>query len=242
LSSIKIDTKKALSHMPDTIEKQLKENQAICPYCNGFGLIRIDRRDWLIDPREEYHDDFFHTCHFCNSGVVNVCRFCGEFIEKTRGDYCNCEGYQEHRKTLVEQAEKERFDKAEKITLDEAINRGIKAVVWGDDDYIFFDQDDVYEWIECEYDNNPGLTKDNCPDYVWATDAIHFSFDVGNILEDACSDLHEDAYDNLVDIEELEAFCENWIAKQDGATSYYPDYKIAVLIDKDKISWEEDND
>jgi len=57
--------------------------------------------------------------------------------------------------------------------------------------------------------------------------------DASNIIEDACSDLHEDAMDNISnkDQEELQALLDKWCEENSaGTTSYYADYKVGIIV------------
>ena len=68
------------------------------------------------------------------------------------------------------------------------------------------------------------------PKYVWGTTAVELTIDAGDILENACDELHEGAYDNLSDVEGLQKYLDEWCAKQRGTTTYYQDCKYAIEI------------
>lgn len=71
------------------------------------------------------------------------------------------------------------------------------------------------------------------PKYAYPTEKVFFSLDTDSILEQACDDLHEDAYDNLCDIKELDNFLNEWSSKQIGAATYMMNWKYAI-----EIPWE----
>ena len=50
------------------------------------------------------------------------------------------------------------------------------------------------------------------------------------IVENACEDLHEDAYDQC-DVKGLQELLDKWCAEQVGATSYYRDKTVKVKLD-----------
>ena len=74
------------------------------------------------------------------------------------------------------------------------------------------------------------------PEYVWATYPIEMSIDAIDILENATSELHEDAMSNISDKDrrELQDYLDSWCKKQTGTTTYYVDYSKAI-----RIPWEE---
>lgn len=52
-------------------------------------------------------------------------------------------------------------------------------------------------------------------------------------IADACEELHDDAYENIDDIDELQKYLDTWCDKQSGTTTYYPCYRMYVEVTKD---------
>jgi DNA-directed RNA polymerase subunit RPC12/RpoP len=106
---------------------------------------------------------------------------------------------------------------------------------------------DYYGWIQQDGPHGPygdGYWPDldeylqACEDsevepepYVWCCTATRFKLDAGQILEAALEEHYEDAYEDVIDGEELEEFIKRWNAKQTLVT-YYVDHTRLVVIDQ----------
>lgn len=88
------------------------------------------------------------------------------------------------------------------------------------------------EWEEFfeEWEANEFKDVFDRPQYVWGTVVCKINLDAENILQWACDDLHEDAYDNLVDVDELQEFLNKWAEKQTGTETYYESSTYAIEI------------
>ena len=73
---------------------------------------------------------------------------------------------------------------------------------------------------------------DNLPEVLWICEEIDISMDAANIIEDACEELHEDAYDSISgkDIDELQNFLDKWCGKQTGTNTCFPSYKEYIKV------------
>ena len=85
---------------------------------------------------------------------------------------------------------------------------------------------DIEELIE--YCNDEDIPL---PEYVWSTQKIPLSLDASSIIESACEELHEDAYENITKEDELQEFLDDWCNQQSGVDSYSVNYKYAIKID-----------
>ena len=72
---------------------------------------------------------------------------------------------------------------------------------------------------------------------LWVTSVETISIDVTNVIENACSDLHENAYERC-DEGSLQKLLDDWCKEQTGTTTYYPCFKQYVEIDWSKYSEE----
>lgn len=90
-----------------------------------------------------------------------------------------------------------------------------------------------------ELDDYCKNNKLDFPNYVWSTERSSIKLNARSILENACEELHEDAYDNIQDEEELQELLDKWCEKQTGTYTYTVDYKYAILTSKRKtsLSW-----
>lgn len=94
-------------------------------------------------------------------------------------------------------------------------------------DRYFYDLEDLFDVCEEE--------DWNIPKYVYGTqtDMMHINADY--IIEEACEDLHEDAYESIdyTDIKELQKMLDDWCKEQTCTVTYYPDYTYAIKVCRD---------
>ena len=64
---------------------------------------------------------------------------------------------------------------------------------------------------------------------MWVTTEENIHMDANNLIEYACSDLHEDAVENC-NTDELQKLLDKWCKEQTGTSTYYPCYKEYVII------------
>lgn len=164
---------------------------------------------------------------------MNTCKHCGN--ELPRGYLrCDCE------KAKLEKQEEEN------IKYQEIMSKAIK-LKYNDEQVLnmemLFSDDyshnegyfsDWEEFFEDWHDNH--TEADEKPKYVWGTECQTISIDAYDIAERACEELHEDAFDNVSDIDDLEEFLDDWCSKQTGTSTYYPNYKMLI-----EIPWELDD-
>ena len=92
--------------------------------------------------------------------------------------------------------------------------------------------EDLEEWIEDKEDENDQLiSREELR--IYGTQSIDLSMDASNIIEDSCSDLHEDAMDNISDEDknDLQELLDKWCEdNRQGTTSYYADYSVGIIL------------
>lgn len=219
------------------IIKDLQENEEICPVCKGTGL-QVDDNVYGLrnDPDKSRHFPYKHqsviSCRNCFNGVVRICRHCGKQI--VRGyTICKCEGAKLERKNKEDAKEQERLSKIKKLKYDDPIVLELEMFYLEEYPYnngYFTEWEELFEWVEGDCFDNDDFDP---PKYAYPTEKVFFSLDTDSILEQACDDLHEDAYDNLCDIKELDNFLNEWSSKQIGAATYMMNWKYAI-----EIPWE----
>lgn len=141
---------------------------------------------------------------------------------------------------LVKEEEEKRIKYQEKISKAEDVN--IKDI---DSDMWFYDEqtDDYFSDIDCfvdaykdsdEYEFDEDMMT-NLPEVLWLTDSVDISMDADSIIESACEELHEDAYENISgsDRKELQNMLDEWCSKQTGTRTVYPNYKKYVRVRKE---------
>jgi hypothetical protein len=219
------------SILPEVLIKDLQDNERICTTCNGLGVIAIqnpygikgDNSPEAKLNRFPYNHQALTLCPNCYNGVQRVCKYCGQPIKKGSITNCDCPQYVSEQETILKNKWKETVNKAQKVTEEE-----VKTMLYCEEQDKYFNSIvDFFEYWESEYDE-----KEKMPEVLWVTEEVKLSFDAGSILESACEELHEDAYDNC-SVDELQEFLDQYVEKQTGTTTYYPCFKQYVVIKKD---------
>ena len=76
--------------------------------------------------------------------------------------------------------------------------------------------------------------EDEVPAYCWPCTGKPLRLDVGDIIETACEEHHEDAADQIVGYDDLRAAIERFNAAQTCVT-YYPDYSRIIILDRERF-------
>lgn len=199
---------KLIGEKIEILPKTPKENQKLCDRCGGTG--------WLYD-RER---GFLEPCRDCYNGVIDLCPRCHN---PKRGICIN----RECRDFFDKQSEQKRYDKAIKVSFDDApkeCKEMLYSECYGYNEGYFTD---VEEFIDYCQDNEIEIPK-----YVWGTEKIKPFVSADSIVEDACENLHEDAYSNICGIDELQEFLEKWWGKQSGIDTFLVNYEYAILLNE----------
>lgn len=242
IKHISLNVSEEIKHiLPDTLEKDLQDNETICPVCHGLGVV-LDNNIYGIkgDTSEAakksmfpYNHQAIKFCPNCYNGVIRLCEYCGKPLPRGRLK-CDCE----HQRVKDEEEKRIKYQE----TIEKA-----KEVYITDlpEDTWFYDEqtDDYFSDIECfvdsykdntEYENDEEMI-DILPHVLWICDSTDISMDAGSIIEDACENLHEDALDSISykDKKELQKILDEWCAKQTGTRTVYPCYKEYVRVQKE---------
>lgn len=229
--------------LPDTLEKDLQEHEAICPVCHGLGVV-IDNNIYGIrgDTSEAskksmfpYNHQAIKFCPNCFNGVIRLCRYCGKQIRKGSIGYCDCTQYK------TKEEEENRIKYQEKIAkANEIVLKNVSTGMWlydeQMDDYFSDINSFVDAYRDCdEYDSDEEMLR-NLPQVLWLCDEIDISMDASDIIENACEDLHEDALDSISkkDEKELQDILDSWCKKQTGTRTVYPNYEKYARVE---TSW-----
>lgn len=152
-----------------------------------------------------------------------LCTTCGREIPK-KSYYTICDTCREKKELIAERA---RYDKATKCLYadypdDEKVM--LYSEIYCYNEGYFSDIDELIEY--CEGEELP------TPRYCWSTGIIDISMDADNLIESACEELWEESNSQIgtEEREKLQAFLDEWCAKQTGTRSYSVDYKYAIQI------------
>lgn len=220
--------------------KNLGENEIICADCKGTGLKLNDNPFGIKDfnhPNGKmfpFKKQTISFCQSCYNGVQQLCTYCNETLPR-HTTQCNCDQAKAERTKIRIEKDVERFNKANKITLEEALNK--YEFLYIDNFDRFIETDDFHSELEdilCdlnEGDDEFNFKKEDLRVYV--TKQTSLSFDAGSVVENNVDDLHEEASERIgkKKMDELQQLLEKWAesVKNDTLT-YYADYKIAVQM------------
>lgn len=226
-----IDIEETIRKMfPKVLIKDLQEHERICPECQGLGMT-IENNVYGIEgdtseagQREHfpYKHQALSFCQSCYNGVQKLCPYCGKPYE--RGYYhCNCEGQKKADEEKRIKKWEETVSKAKEVQ-----GSDVTTYLYCEEfDSYHPDMDDFFDNYACNYNDEQSR---RIPEQLWVCSVTEISLDANNIIESACDELHEDAYENC-DWDSLQKLLDEWCKKQSGTTTYYPCYKEYVKID-----------
>ena len=225
--------------LPGTLEKDLMDNEIICPACRGLGIvlannvygIKGDTSEVAKKSHFPYNHQAIKFCPNCYNGVIRLCEYCGKPLPRGRLK-CDCE----------QQRVKDKEEK--RIKYQETIEKAKEIDIKSASTYLYDEQTDHYfaeieDFVDeykdsTEFENDEEM-RENLPEVLWVCSKSEISMDADWIIENACEELHEDARDNISDKEEkeLQEFLDKWCEKQTGTITYYPCYKEYVKVQKE---------
>lgn len=243
MKHISIDVSKEIKNiLPDTLEKDLQEHEQICPVCHGLGVVVDDNIYGIKGDTSEaskrsmfpYNHQAIKFCPNCYNGVIQLCQYCGNQIPKRYIDKCDCVQYK------AKEEEEKRIKYQEKILKSEEIDiQNIDSDMWFYDEQTndYFSDIDSFVDVYKDYDENESDEEmmNNLPEVLWLTDHVNISMDADSIIESACEELHEDAYESISyeDKKELQTVLDEWCSKQTGTRTVYLNYKMYVRVRKE---------
>lgn len=218
---------------PKILIKDLTEHERICPVCNGLGMIignniygiKGDKSEAAKREPFPYKHQALSFCGSCFNGVQRLCPYCGEPYKNQAYLHCDCEG---QKKADEEERIKKWNDKVSKaVPVDE---KDVNAMLYCEEFDEYYDTvDDFFDDYACNHEED----GEERPVRLWVTSIEKIFIDASDVIENACSDLHEDAYEQC-NIDGLQTLLDGWCEAQTGATTYYPCFKQYVEIDWSK--------
>jgi hypothetical protein len=200
---------------PEPLEVVIKGREDPVAYaCSRCGILRLLNESDTAEERAAKREEAAEHC-------MKVC-VCGGTL-----DYCYRLRCKNCRDKADAEKERKRFDKAEKLSLEEYAD---DPVFWeghtgGYGEGYFSGVDELLDYCETE-----GV---DVPAYVWACKSKALSLDGDSILESALDgqEMYEDAGDDIPQDarDRLQAYLDVW-TKEVGLRSWSPDYMRAVLL------------
>ena len=178
------------------LQKDLQEHEIICSHCGGTELQVDDNPFGIKEEKSKIHFPYKQQtivgCRHCYNGVQSKCLHCGKILDRGSSQ-CNCK--QANLERLQERYNKdlETWNKAKKISFEEVCEKYTMLYIDCHDKYI--NVEDFEEWI-----HDKGYEEDEVHSLrVYGTYTMELTMDASDIIENSCSDLHEDAMDNISD-------------------------------------------
>ena len=211
------------------LQKDLQEHEVICSHCGGTGLQADNNPFGLKEENSKIHFPYKQQtivgCRHCYNGVQSRCLHCDKILDRGTSQ-CNCDKSRWKREEELWEKDLEKWNKAKKISYEQACKDYEMVYIDNYDKYLT--PDEIGEYLE-EYDT---IHKSDL--WIYGTYIMELYMDASDILENACSDLYEDARDNISneDEKELQLLLDKWCEdNKQGTTSYYADYKVGILLD-----------
>ena len=215
------------------LQKDLQEHEIICSHCGGTGLQVDDNPFGLKEENSKIHFPYkkqtIAGCRHCYNGVQSKCLYCDKILNRGSSQ-CNCEHANLERLNERHVKDLEIWNKAKKISYEQATNYFIMIYIDNYDKYLMVDE--LEEWIENQESDNEELISRRSL-RIYGTQILDLQIDAYDVIENACSDLHEDAMDNISDSDqkELQVLLNKWCEdNKQGTTSYYVDYSVGIKL------------
>lgn len=228
--------------LPVTLEKDLQDDEIICPVCHGIGILKQDYRFGVKEDDTEkafklnwYDNEYLTLCPNCYFGRIKTCKYCGKSLPKQM-IRCSCDGYRKQEAEENRIKYQKTIEKAKEIELKDA-----SYCMYDEQSKQYFSDENEFveyyyqEWFE-RYSGGMSFNAyfdSQVPKVLWNCEVVKISMDADSIIENACEELHEDARDNISNEKELQEFLDKWCDKQTGTTTYYPCYKEYVKVQKE---------
>lgn len=232
-----IRTKNVKVSLETILEKDLQENEVICSSCNGTGVQVTDNKFGIKEDKNKhsamfpYKNQSITFCQHCFNGVQKKCKHCNQLLG--RNSHCDCDDAKKERKEKQRLKELKLWEKANKVSVEEYSKENDGNMLYLENyDKFFSDIDDILEFLKDEFKKD-GLNREEISKiHIFRTEIDYATFDAGSIMEDATSELHENAYDNIMTLKDelqrmLDEFSEKM--KQETAT-FFPNYHEAVIV------------
>jgi len=207
------------------LEKDLCDNEVICPTCHGLGIVIRNQPFKLDNANKWFNNEYFSLCPDCYNGVQSLCKYCGKPIEKEYITKCDCDEYVKLERKVSQQIQQDIINKSKQVDI-----KDVSTYLYCVENNTYYS--DIEDFTERQHKNYLKNGFKNIPSLLWVTEEVNISLDADSICENACDELHEDAMDNC-DIKSLQEVLDDWCEKQTGTTTYYPCYKEYIKVEEE---------
>jgi hypothetical protein len=216
------------------LEKDLHETEftteEVCERCHGTGIVLTDNPFGLSEEKTSvrfpYRHQSFTFCPDCFNGVRKRCKLCGELVPRGQLTH-NCKQMKEIEKKKKEDEEKKRVDALPWTEVKEELgNINYYSEFFPYNEGYFMDFDEFFDAIDEE-------EIEGRPEYCFGVTEIPFTIDAESVVENACDDSYEDAYDHVGNIRGLQKSIDEWIEKNGPGSTFVYNKNVKV-----RIPWE----
>lgn len=211
--------------------KDLNEDEEICQYCHGTGMMVADNvygLDGDTTTRElfPYKHQSISFCNHCYNGIVRKCKYCGEILDRAT-DYYNhhCAGYDAEKEREEVEKDKEVLEKSIETPADE-FDVSYSEDYMSNDGY-FTDWDEFFDDWASNHEEN-----DEKPEFVFGTVSENMVLDAYDLCSNATENMYDEAMDQISseDISKLQSVLNQWIEDCGPGPAYCVDYSRKVRI------------
>lgn len=219
------------------LEKDLLENEIICPKCGGTGLQVDDKPFGLSGEKGKHKSQFPYKkqtivgCSHCYNGIQKVCGYCDKNLGRALN--CNCEGCRKEVSDRTRTKTVDTWENSKKVTVAEHLTEDYSNMVYVENLERFFSNiGEVIEFLKGEIEGEELDISDVYGVRVYKTWSTGLSFDAHSVIELATDQLHEDAFSNaIVYRKELQETLDAFAKKLENDTmTYFPDYGQGISI------------
>ncbi len=168
-----------------------------------------------------------------------LCEKCGkQYPTEYLADIC-CKQYycencgqptEQYRILCRECAEKQKFDKAKKMSYSDYVKQFPDYMIWDGNDGYYSELEEMADMYAC--DNR------SVPDYIWGCDKYRVEIDIDNVIEctEEDSNLEDFSFDTYGETDSLREFVKQWNEKN-GIDAYCGEYDIAIVLTEEEKEW-----
>lgn len=178
--------------------KDLKDGEDICDVCEGTGIVLGDSKYGFKEDVNKYGNELPYSnqtlslCSNCFNGVVKICEYCGEKINKLNQH--RCDGIKNKERQEINKRELTLLDRAIKLKYDDPTAKQMEMMYsehYNPNEGFFSSWDEFFDSY-VDVCLSFGMSKEeadrNKPKYVWGTSKIEMEIGEDSELEGVYQD------------------------------------------------------